>query len=66
MPKKAVMGDVQWIKPDGKPTQYFLELIQNISANGLTKPVSNTDPTNGQVLKYVSSTGMWTPGTDAT
>lgn len=64
--RKPVEGGFQWIKPDGKPTQYFLELIQELSNNGLTKPVSTTDPTNGQVLKYVSSTGKWTPGTDAT
>lgn len=64
--KKPVEPDFQWIKPDGKPTQYFLELIQNLSENGLSKPVAKTDPTNGQVLKYVSSTGLWTPGTDNT
>jgi len=64
--KKPVEGDFQWIRPDGKPTQYFLELVQELSRNGLTKPVSKTEPTNGQVLKYVSSTGLWTPGTDAT
>ena len=64
--KKPVESDFQWIKPDGKPTQYFLELIQELSRNGLTKPVSTTDPTDGQALKYVASTGKWTPGTDAT
>ncbi len=63
--KKPVEGNFVWIDPmTGKPTQYFLELIQNMSANGLTMPVSATAPTNGQVLKYVSATGQWTPGTD--
>jgi len=27
-------------------------------------PVSTTDPTDGQVLKYVASTGLWTPMED--
>lgn len=64
--KKPVESDFQWIRPDGKPTQYFLELIRSLSEHSLTKPVANTDPTNGQVLKYVSSSGKWTPGTDNT
>lgn len=64
--KKPVEPEFQWIKPDGKPTQYFLELVRNLSDNGLTMPVSKTAPTDGQVLKYVSSTGLWTPGTDNT
>ena len=64
--KKPVEPDFQWIKPDGKPTQYFLELLRNLSDNGLTMPVSSTAPTDGQVLKYVSATGLWTPGTDNT
>ena len=64
--KKPVESEFQWIRPDGKPTQYFLELIQDMHARTLTLPVSKTDPTNGQVLKYVSSTGQWTPGTDNT
>jgi hypothetical protein len=64
--KKAILTDVKWTNPDGTPTQYFSELIQSLSQNSMTKAVSTTEPTNGQVLKYVSSTGLWTPGTDAT
>lgn len=64
--RKPVEGDFQWIKPDGKPTQYFLELIQELSNHGLTRPVSKTDPTNGQVLKYVAANGRYEPGTDNT
>ena len=30
------------------------------------KNVSTTAPTNGQVLKYISGTGLWTPGTTGT
>lgn len=64
--KRPVDGSFQWITPDGKPTQYFLELVQNLSKNGLSEAVSTTAPTNGQVLKFVSATGLWTPGTDNT
>ena len=64
--KKPVDPKQAWVNPDGTPTLYFLELIQNLSANGLTERVSGTAPSNGQVLKYVSATGLWTPGTDNT
>lgn len=64
--KKPIDSDQQWIRPDGKPTQYFLELMQNLQKNGLAEAVAATAPTNGQVLKYVSATGLWTPGTDNT
>lgn len=65
--KKPVDGKLTWIDPvTGKPTQYFLELIQNLSENGLSQKVSTTAPANGQVLKFVSATGLWTPGTDNT
>lgn len=60
--KKSVESDFQWIKPDGKPTQYFYELIKNISDNGLTQKVSAIEPTNGQVLIYNSTTKTYTPG----
>jgi hypothetical protein len=65
--KKPVLTDVAWIDPEtGKPTQYFSELIQNMSENGLNMPMAKTVPTNGQVVKFVSATGLWTPSTDAT
>jgi len=60
--KKAVMADVQWVKSDGKPTQYFLELVQSLSRNGLGEGVAVTAPTNGQVMIYNSITRLWTPG----
>ena len=60
--KKAVMADVQWVKSDGKPTQYFLELVQSLSRNGLGEGVAVTAPTNGQVMIYNSTTRLWTPG----
>jgi hypothetical protein len=62
--KKPVDSDQQWIRPDGKPTQYFLELVQNISKNGLGQPVSVTAPTNNQVMIFNATTGLWVPGTN--
>ena len=62
--RKSVEADFQWIKPDGKPTQYFSELIQSLSRNGLTEGVSAVSPTNGQVLIYNSTTKLYTPGTN--
>lgn len=59
--KKAVVTDFKWINPDGTPTQYFAELIQSLSANGLTKPVSNVEPTAGQAVKYNATTGKYEP-----
>ena len=58
--KKPVEPDFQWIKPDGKPTQYFADLIRSLSANGLTMPVITTEPANGQFLVYSTSTKKWT------
>jgi hypothetical protein len=66
MSKTPINSELQWIGADGKPTLYFLELIQNLQKNGLGQAVSSTAPTNGQVLKYVTATGLWTPGTDNT
>lgn len=60
--KRAVEPSFQWIKPDGTPTQYFAELIQSLSANGLGQGVAVTAPTNGQVMIYNSTTRLWTPG----
>ena len=62
--KKSVESDFQWIKPDGKPTQYFFELIKSLSDNGLTQKVSTTEPTNNQVLIYNATTKTYTPGTN--
>lgn len=64
--KKPVDGGFKWINSDGMPTQYFLELIQSLSRNGLGESVSITAPTDGQVLKYVAATGLWTPSADNT
>lgn len=60
--KKAVDSGFKWINPDGTPTQYFFELIQNISDNGLRDRVAATAPTSGQVMVFNATTGLWTPG----
>jgi hypothetical protein len=59
--RKPVEPDFQWIKPDGKPTQYFLELIQSMSERTVTMPVAKTEPTNGDVLTYNGTTKQWEP-----
>ncbi len=60
--KKPVDSSFAWIDPaTGKPTQYFLELIQNLSANSLTMSVANTAPSNGDVLTFSTTTNKWEP-----
>lgn len=60
--KKPFNNNVRWIKDDGTPTDYFRDLVQNLSQNGLTERVSAVSPTNGQVLVFNSTTGLYTPG----
>lgn len=60
--KKPVDSGFKWMNPDGTPTQYFAELIQSLSDNGLGQKVSTTAPTNGQVMVYNATTKLWTPG----
>lgn len=62
--KKPVEPEFQWIKPDGRPTQYFLDLVRNIQENSLQNKVSTTAPADGEVMIYVAATGLWTPGTN--
>lgn len=58
--RKAVEPQFQWIKPDGTPTQYFAELIQQLSKNTFAQPVSATDtPANGETPLYNATTGVW-------
>lgn len=59
--KKVVETDFQWIKPDGKPTQYFADLIRSLSENGLNMPVATTAPANGDVLTFSTTTNKWEP-----
>lgn len=58
--KKPIDGQVAWIGPDGKPTLYFLEVVQQLSKNSLGQPVSTADtPTNGETPLYNATTGVW-------
>jgi hypothetical protein len=59
--KKTVEPQFKWINPDGTPTQYFAELIQNLSNNSLTMPVATTAPANGNVLTFSTTTNKWGP-----
>ena len=59
--RKPVEPDFQWMKPDGKPTQYFLELIRNMHERTATMPVSSTEPANGDVLTFSTTTNKWEP-----
>lgn len=59
--RKTADPTFQWIRPDGKPTQYFNEVMQSIIKSLPTKPVSTTDPTAGQSLKYNATTGQYEP-----
>jgi hypothetical protein len=59
---KTVQSDFQWTNADGTPTQYFYELVKEIESRTFKQKVSTTAPTNGQVLTFNSSNGLWVPG----
>lgn len=58
--------DARWIDDQGRPTPALLEFIKDLDQRAFREKVSPTAPTNGQVIKYVSATGLWTPGADNT
>jgi hypothetical protein len=65
MSKKSVPDrDAAWIDEQGKPTPAFLEYIKDLDARALREKVSATAPADGQVVKYVAATGLWTPAAD--
>ena len=56
--------DVPVVDPQtGHMTQAWYSFFQNLKVTQLSD-VSPVAPTNGQVLIYVSATGLWTPGTN--
>lgn len=59
--RKPIDPGFRWMNADGTPTQYFAELIQSISDRTLTQPVSQTEPTAAQALKYNGTTKKWEP-----
>jgi hypothetical protein len=60
--RKAFDPSFKLINDDGTATQYFSELMQRIVKSLPTRPVSATEPTAGQVLKYNSTTQQYEPG----
>jgi len=60
--RKPIDPKFIWINPDGTPTQYFAELIQSMSDFLPTMPVSKTEPTAGQSLKFNATTKQYEPG----
>jgi hypothetical protein len=61
--KQVPDRDEPIIGPDGKIRQAWLEFLQDLQARAFREPVAKTTPSNGQTMKYVSSTGLWTPST---
>lgn len=46
----------------GKITRSWREYIKDLDKRAFNEKVSVTSPTNGQVLLYNATTGLWTPG----
>lgn len=59
--RKPFDASFRLINPDGTATQYFAEIIKDIQSRTLTKPVSNTEPSDGQTLIYSSADGNYAP-----
>lgn len=54
--------DARWVDEMGRPTPSLLEFIKDLDQRTFREKVSTTAPTNGQVLIYNSTTGLWEPG----
>jgi hypothetical protein len=64
MSKKFVPDrDAPMIDAQGRITPAWLEFLKDLDARAFREKVSTTAPTNGQAIKYVSATGLWTPST---
>jgi hypothetical protein len=61
MRKQLPPRDLVWIDADGRPTEIFYEYIKNLEGRSLGNPVTITEPANGDVLTYNSTTGLWEP-----
>ncbi|MBR2118499.1 MAG: hypothetical protein IJ935_07475 [Afipia sp.] len=57
-PRDAAWFDVK----TGRPTEIFFDWAKDIDGRVLRDPVAVASPTNGQVMIFNSSTGLWTPG----
>lgn len=63
MKQPLLPDDQPWFDPKtGRPTELFAKYMRSIDARILREPVSTTAPTNGQVMVYSTTTGLWTPG----
>lgn len=64
MSKKPVPDrEAPMIDAEGRITPSWLEFFQDLDARAFRQRVSTTTPSDGQSMKYVSSTGLWTPST---
>lgn len=65
MTKRTVPDrDAPMIDAQGRVTPAWLEYFKDLDKRAFNDKVSGTAPTNGQVLIYSSTTGLWTPGTN--
>lgn len=58
--------EAQWIDAAGRPTPAFLEYLKDLDARAFREKVSlsaASTANNGFPMRYVSSTGLWTPST---
>ena len=56
--------DAAMVDDQGKITPAWLEYFKDLDQRALREKVSATAPADGQVIKYVSATGLWTPAAD--
>lgn len=54
--------DAPMTDDQGRITPSWLEYLRDLDARAFREKVSATSPTNGQVLIYNATTGLWTPG----
>lgn len=65
MTKKTVPDrDAPMIDAQGRVTPAWLEYFKDLDQRAFREKVSGTAPADGEVLIYVSATGLWTPGTN--
>lgn len=58
--------DAPMIDGQGRITPAWLEYFKDLDARAFREKISGTAPTDGQVIKYVAATGLWTPAADNT
>jgi hypothetical protein len=53
--KKPIETEFQWIKPDGKPTQYFADLIRNIQNSTDLGTTTNDNAAEGRIGELLTA-----------